>query len=122
MGNTISTRMPAGVLTMRIGTSVFVAALLFQAVSAGELLGRVPGWLNVHGVGSMGVHGGALIAAVGAIMLWRHAKWPAFTSTGLLLLTFVQSMTGGAGNLALHVPVAIVLTVLATWQLFWAWN
>lgn len=114
--------MPAGVSTMRIGTSVFVAALLFQAVTAGELLGGAPGWLTVHGLGATSVHSGALVAAVGAIMLWRQGKWPAFINTGLFLLTFVQSMTGGAGNLALHVPTAIVLTVLATWQLFWAWN
>lgn len=114
--------MPAGVLTMRIGTSVFVAALLCQAITAGELLGGAPGWLNVHGLGAAAVHGGALVAAAGATMLWRHGKSPAVINTGLFLLTFVQSASGGAGNLAVHVPTAIMLTILATWQLFWAWN
>lgn len=123
-GQPTRTGAAAGVWTLRAGVTVLAASVLLQAITAGEFLGGDASWLSAHGTGSTAVHGSSLIAVLGAILIWRPARgpaWPAHVNVVLFVLTFVQSAVGGSGNLAMHVPLAIVLTLLTGWILVWAW-
>ncbi|WP_020669498.1 hypothetical protein [Amycolatopsis nigrescens] len=112
----------AGYLTLRIGIVITAASILLQAFSAGEVLTN-GSLLSLHGAGAAGVHGGALIAAIGATLLWRPARlagWPALVTWVLFLATFAQSAMGSVTTLNVHVPLAIALTLVTTWVLVWS--
>ncbi|MFC4117548.1 hypothetical protein [Nonomuraea zeae] len=98
-------------------------AVLVQAVTAGQLMGG--GGAGLHGAGAGAVHVLGLAQVVVAVLLWRpgrQAGWPALVSVAVLLLGFVQSMLGGSGVVAVHVPLGMALFGLSVWLLVWAWR
>lgn len=80
---------------------------------------------SLHGTGATFVHVTGLLLLIAAIVLWRPGRgpgWPAWISALILLAGFAQSMTGGSGNLLVHVPLAMGLVVVATWLTGWSWS
>jgi hypothetical protein len=62
---------------------------------------------------------------VAAVLLWRLGRgvgWPALVSLAVLLLGFVQSMLGGSGAVAAHVPLGMALFGLSVWLVVWSWR
>ncbi|WP_143590370.1 hypothetical protein [Thermoactinospora rubra] len=98
-------------------------AVLVQAVTAGQLLGD--GSAGMHGIGAGAVHLVGLAQLVAALLLWRPGRgpaWPALVSAAILLLGFAQSMTGGSGAVALHVPLGMAIFGLNLWLALWSWT
>ncbi|MGI5289204.1 hypothetical protein ACQEVF_38505 [Nonomuraea polychroma] len=114
----------SGYLTaFKIAATLNTLAVLAQAVTAGQLMSG--GGAGVHGMGALAVHLLGLAQLVAAVLLWRPgrgAAWPALVSLAVLLLGFVQSMLGGSGAMAAHVPLAMGLFGLSVWLLVWAWR
>ncbi|GGP15451.1 hypothetical protein LDL08_25420 [Nonomuraea glycinis] len=100
-----------------------MAAILVQAVTAGQMMSGAAGGL--HGAGAGAVHLLGLVQLVVAVLLWRPARgvgWPALVSLAVLLLGFVQSMLGGSGVVAAHVPLGMTLFGLSVWLVVWSWR
>ncbi|TMR89163.1 hypothetical protein [Nonomuraea basaltis] len=98
-------------------------AVLVQAVTAGQLMSG--GEAGLHGMGAAPVHVLGLAQLVVAVLVWRPGRgagWPALVSLAVLLLGFVQSMLGGSGAVAAHVPLGMALFGLSVWLLVWAWR
>ncbi|MEV5888896.1 hypothetical protein [Nonomuraea fuscirosea] len=105
----------------KVVTALSTLSVLVQAVTAGQLLSG--GAAGAHGMGATAVHALALAQLVVAMLLWRPARgpgWPALVSLVVLLLGFVQSMLGGSGAVAAHVPLGMALFGLSVWLLVWA--
>ncbi|MEU4575040.1 hypothetical protein ACBI99_30260 [Nonomuraea sp. ATR24] len=99
------------------------AAVLLQAVTAGQLMegaGRA-----LHGAGAGAVHLLGLALVVSAVLVWRPGRgplWPSLVGLAVLLLGLVQSMVGGSGAVAVHVPLGMVLFGLSVWLLAWTFR
>ncbi|WP_181958055.1 NAD(P)-binding domain-containing protein [Nonomuraea mesophila] len=99
------------------------AAVLAQAVTAGQLMSGAGAGL--HGPGAFVVHLLGLVQLVVAVLMWRPGRaagWPALVSVAILLLGFVQSMLGGSGAVAAHVPLGMGLFGLSVWLVVWSWR
>ncbi len=102
---------------------VNVAAVLLQAVTAGQLLSG--GGKALHGMGAGGVHAAGLLLLIVGVLVWRPGRGPgrpALASLAVLLLGFVQSATGGSGATALHVPLGMTIMGLSVWLAVWAFT
>lgn len=100
-----------------------MVAVLVQAVTAGQLMSGAAG--GPHGAGAGAVHLLGLVQLVVAVLLWRPGRgagWPALVSLAVLLLGFVQSMLGGSGAVAAHVPLGMALFGLSVWLVVWSWR
>lgn len=113
-----------GYLTeFKILTALNTLAVLFQAVTAGQLLSGASA--GPHDIGAGAVHVLGLAQLVVAVLVWRPGRgagWPALVGLGILLLGFVQSAMGGAGVLTVHVPLGMAVFGLSVWLLVWAWR
>ncbi len=102
-----------------------VVVLLWQFVSAGELIGRFgdESWEPLHAAGAIVLHVVSGLAMLGAAALWRlrgAPLWPTVLAAVVFVLTFVQAYFGGGRTLWIHVPGAMVLTVGAVWLAVWS--
>ena len=116
---------PGPLWTFRVAATLELGALLAQAVTAGGILGGVRQEAVLHGPGSTFVHVFGLATVVAGVLIRRPGRgplWPTLAALAVLLVGFVQSMLGGSGDLALHVPMGVALTALATWLTAWSWT
>ncbi|MEV4899517.1 hypothetical protein AB0K48_60395 [Nonomuraea sp. NPDC055795] len=98
-------------------------AVLTQGVTAGQLLSGAG--TAAHGMGAGAVHVAGLLVAITGVLAWkpgRGAGWPALVGVAILLLGFAQSMTGGSGATAVHVPLALAIFGLSVWLAVWAFS
>lgn len=114
----------SGYLTaFRAAALLYAAAVFFQAVTAGQLLSGAGA--GPHGAGTGAVHLLGLVLVVTAVLLWRPgrgAAWPALVSAAMLVLGFVQTMLGGAGQVMAHLPLGMALFGLSVWLVVWSWR
>jgi hypothetical protein len=114
-----STTVPLGLLrALQVLSGLSVLSVLFQFVTAGQLLGSGGGSVAVHGAGAIALHVVTGLTTVVAFLLARRDRAflrPALVAAVVFVATFVQAALGSAGNLALHVPGAMVVTVGAVW-------
>ncbi|MGY1711538.1 hypothetical protein ACI8AC_18725 [Geodermatophilus sp. SYSU D00758] len=100
-----------------------VLVLGWQFVTAGRMLGGAD-VLTGHGVGAVALHvsTGLLLAAAALHGRATGTWWPAVVSGAVFLLTFVQAAIGSAGDMAVHVPLALLLAVGTAWVTAWAFR
>ena len=103
----------------QIAAALSALNVLYQFVTAGQLISGNNA-LAGHGAGAIVLHVLSGVAALAAVLLWRRGQ----TSRGLALLavvvfivTFIQAAIGDAGNLYVHVPLAMLLTGGVVWVL-----
>ncbi|MCK2216825.1 hypothetical protein MF672_023960 [Actinomadura sp. ATCC 31491] len=111
------------VTAFRAVTVLNTLAVLTQGVTAGQLMSGAGAGL--HGTGALVVHVLGLAQLVAAVLLWRpgrRAGWPALVALAVLLLGFAQSMLGGSGAVAGHVPLGMTLFGLSVWLLVQSWR
>jgi hypothetical protein len=104
------------------GTAVLsVLVLLWQFFSAGQLVTGEDA-LAGHGAGAIALHVATGLLLVATVLHGRRTRlwWPAALAAAVFLLTFVQAALGSSGNIAVHVPVAMVVTVGIVWLTAWA--
>ena len=120
---TTGTTRPAGglVTALRVLAALAVVVVLWQFVTAGQLLPRPSGGaLLGHQAGAIVLHVVSGLAAVAAVVLWRQGV----VSVALAALAvvvfgfgFLQAALGGYDSLYVHVPGAMLLTAGVVWLL-----
>ncbi|PZG45426.1 hypothetical protein C1I98_15585 [Spongiactinospora gelatinilytica] len=110
-GSTRTAGRAGAVLTsLRVAVALHGLSILVQAVTAGQMIGGAD-MRGLHGTGAAAVHVLGLVQLVLAVVYWRAGRgpgWPAAASLVLFLLGFGQSMTGGMGAAATHVPLGLL--------------
>jgi hypothetical protein len=108
---------------MRITATLWTAALVIQAITAGLLL-STPGGRDIHNAGALLVYLAGLAQLISAILVWRTGGGnPRFLITSAVgfALAIAQGMIGWMGVAAAHVPLgALILaggavTLAQTW-------
>ncbi|MGH3504964.1 MAG: hypothetical protein ACRDQA_29320 [Nocardioidaceae bacterium] len=104
---------------------VSVLALIYQFITAGQILSDNKPALDLHGAGAIAVHvlfGLTLLAATAHWRL-RHAPlWPTVIAAVVFALSFLQAHLGTDDTLWAHVPGALVLTVGLVWVTSWSFS
>ena len=107
---------------LRFAALASLVALLWQFVTAGQLVSGKD--LTVlHAIGAGALHVTTGLTLVAAFLHWRRTRADQHVlvcAAVVFALTFVQAAFGGAGNLAAHVPGALVVTVGVVWLAIWA--
>jgi hypothetical protein len=98
-----------------------VLALLWQFVTAGRILSGSDA-TGVHGAGAIALHVTTGLLVVATLLHARAggARWPVVVAAAVFVAGFVQAALGSAGNMAAHVPGALVLVVGTVWITAWA--
>ncbi|MGY1635666.1 hypothetical protein ACI78V_03325 [Geodermatophilus sp. SYSU D00742] len=98
-----------------------VLVLLWQFFSAGRLMSGAVGD-DGHGAGAIALHvtTGLLLLATALHGRRTRVWWPAALTGVTFLLTFLQAWLGSHGQIAAHVPVALVVTIGIVWVTAWA--
>jgi uncharacterized membrane protein len=107
---------------LRITSVASLVALLWQFVTAGQLVDGED-LLVLHAIGAGALHVTTGLTLLAAVLHWRRSRssQPVLVwSAVVFLLTFVQAWLGGAGNVAVHVPGALVVTVGVVWLVVWS--
>jgi hypothetical protein len=105
-----------------IASLASVVALLWQFVTAGQLV-TGNDILPLHAIGAGAVHVTTGLTLVAAVVHWRRTRSDQVVVVGaavVFVMTFVQAWLGGVGNVAAHVPGALVVTVGVVWLAAWA--
>jgi hypothetical protein len=113
------------VALMRVVVTLWAALVFIQPVLAGQFLDGNDDLVAVHGMNAAFVLLIALVMLIGAVLLWRPghgAAWPIGATALLLILVFAQSVLGGSGLLAVHVPLGVLLFGSAVAMLGWVWS
>ncbi|NEK60522.1 hypothetical protein GCU56_21930 [Geodermatophilus sabuli] len=102
-------------------TVLSVLVLIWQFFSAGQLVTGEDA-LGGHGAGAIALHVATFLILAATVLEGRSTRvwWPAALAAVVFVLTFVQAALGSSGDIALHVPVAMVLTVGTVWLTAWA--
>lgn len=107
-------------------TSTIAAIMLFdQAVFAGQFLGGSYDSLSVHRENASYAGISVLVSTVAAIVLrWpgRGPWWPIVACVGIFGLIGLQIVLGFARALTFHVPLGVLIIMLATVLAVWAWR
>ena len=98
-----------------------VLVLCWQFFSAGRLLVGEDA-LGGHGAGAIALHVTTALLLGATVLHGRRTRiwWPAGLSAVVFVLTFVQAWLGSHGGIALHVPLALVITVGTVWLGAWS--
>jgi hypothetical protein len=102
---------------LRLASLASLLALLWQFVSAGQLVSGGDSTAP-HAIGAGALHVTTGLTLVAAVLHWRRNRSATLVlgwAAAVFVLTFLQAWLGSAGNLAVHVPVAMVLTVGVVW-------
>lgn len=98
--------------------------VLFQGATAGEILMKSHEAKEFHEIGAIVLHVFAGLTMTAAAAHWRTARtsiWPTALSAVVFAATFVQAAYGHGRTLYIHVPLALLVLLGATWILAWSW-
>ncbi|RBY78357.1 hypothetical protein DQ238_12905 [Geodermatophilus sp. TF02-6] len=114
---------PATVRLAQAAAVLCVLVLLWQFVSAGRLLSGEDA-TGGHGAGAVALHVTAGLLLLATALEGRRTRvwWPAELAAVVFALTFVQAALGSAGEMAAHVPTALVLSAGTVWLTAWAFR
>lgn len=125
-GHAAEAKSPRWPLWVFRGTATLAAIMLFdQAVFAGQFLAGTYDALLVHRESATFAGISVVVSAIGAALLrWpgRGPWWPIAACLGLFGLIALQIIIGFARILTLHVPLGVMISILATELAVWAWR
>ncbi|GAA1117535.1 hypothetical protein NE857_22595 [Nocardiopsis exhalans] len=121
------TRNPTWLLLLRIAVGASLAALLWEFVTAGQLITYNMDALPLHYGGAFAVHAASGVQLLAAILVWRlpgagspggpgHDRLVAVVSLLAFVVGFPQAAVGTYGPLQAHVPLAMLLVALVVWS------
>jgi hypothetical protein len=117
---------PTGALRLlQVAAVLSVLVVVLQFFSAGQLLTGASGAEGVHGAGAIALHVVQGLAVVAALWLQRATRgpvWPTALALVAFVVGFAQAWTGDHAGLAVHVPGAVVTTVVTVWLAAWAFS
>jgi hypothetical protein len=113
----------------RLSMSVAALMLFDQAVFAGQFLSGSFTALHTHRENATYAGIAVLVAAGCAVLLrWpgppqgRGPVWPLLACLVLFGLIALQIVLGFTRALTLHIPVGVVIILMAVWLSVWAWR
>ncbi len=126
MTRTRDTTVAAPVSTLRpvqAAAVLSVLVLFWQFLSAGRLLVGEDA-VGGHGAGAIALHVTTGLLLVATVLHGRRTRvwWPAALAAAVLVLTFVQAWLGSHDGIALHVPLALVVTAGTVWLTAWSFR
>ncbi|MGH3705207.1 MAG: hypothetical protein ACRDT9_11305 [Agromyces sp.] len=112
-------------LFLRISLTVTAILMFGQAVLAGLFMGGQPSAFALHR--EMATVAGialivSIVAAILARRLGRAPRWPIWATVVLLGLMSLLAFAGFRSLTALHVPLAVIVILLAASLAAWAWR
>lgn len=121
------TRNPTWLLLLRIAVGASLAALLWEFVTAGQLVTYNMDALPLHYGGAFAVHAASGVQLLAAVLVWRlpgagspggprHDRLVAVVSLLAFVVGFPQAAMGTYGPLQAHVPLAMLLVALVVWS------
>ncbi|MEV3986237.1 hypothetical protein [Nonomuraea sp. NPDC049758] len=106
-------------------TTLFLAAtLLMQAFTAGQLLSN-EGGRQLHDATGGAVSVALVLQVIAALLVWRVGHGSArylIVSASMVLLTGIQFVVGASGDVAIHVPLGVVLFGAGTFLVAQVWS
>ncbi|GAA3084007.1 hypothetical protein GCM10010464_55040 [Pseudonocardia yunnanensis] len=117
-------RTGAGARTaLQVTAALSTIEILFQGATAGQIFSGNGAAEGIHGAGAIAFHVLSALMTIAAAMLWRATRgsiWPTVISALVFLIGIVQAYLGDTGVLAVHVPLALALTLGTAWVLTWS--
>lgn len=110
---------------VQVAAVLAVLNLVLQYVTAGQILPRGGPALGAHATGAIVLHVVTGVLALAAILYARAQRgpwWPSVVAVLVFVCSFVQAYFGDEGNLKVHVPGALVLTVGIVWITAWSFT
>ena len=110
---------------LQVTAVLSVLNLVVQYVTAGQILPRGGPAIGVHATGAIVLHvvtGALALAAILDARAQRGPWWPPVLAVLVFVCSFVQAYFGDAGNLRVHVPGAMLLTVGIVWLTAWSFT
>ncbi|WP_020580304.1 hypothetical protein [Actinopolymorpha alba] len=101
-----------GFRALRILVPLLAAAILLQAISAGQILSGNTAMRALHSAGMLLVLLLAILQLVAAILVWRPGRGPGRmvgSSIGLIVAIIVQAALGAAHVRGLHIPLGVLI-------------
>ena len=126
MTRTRDTTVAAPVSTLRpvqAAAALSVLVLFWQFLSAGRMLVGEDA-VGGHGAGAIALHVTTGLLLVATVLHGRRTRvwWPAAASAAVFVLTFVQAWLGSHDAVAVHVPLALVVTAGTVWLTAWSFR
>lgn len=120
-------------LLLRIAVGASLAALLWEFVTAGQLITFNMDALPLHYGGAFAVHVATGVQLVAGLLVWRlrgagsrlgprHDRLVAVVSLLAFAVGFLQAALGTYGPLQAHVPLAMLLVALIMWSAALVWR
>jgi len=112
----------ATLTAVRVAAVLTLLSILYQFISAGQLLSGHKMAQSLHGDGAIALHVITGFTAITLLIHWRvqHTnRWPWMVMVVVFGLTFVQAKLGDSDILWAHVPGAFLLTFGAIWVAAW---
>ena len=117
---------PTGALRLFQGAAVLsVLVVVLQFFSAGQLLSGTSGAEGIHAGGAIALHVVQGLAVLAALWLQRATRgpvWPTALAVLAFVVGFAQAGPGDHTGLAVHVPGAVITTVVTVWLAAWAFG
>lgn len=100
-----------------------VLVLFWQFLSAGRMLVGEDA-VGGHGAGAIALHVTTGLLLVATVLHGRRTRvwWPAGLAGAVFVLTFVQAWLGSHDGIAVHVPLALVITGGTVWLTAWSFR
>jgi hypothetical protein len=108
---------------LRVTAVLSAVELIVQGATAGQILSGSEAAGYLHGAGAIVFHVLTGLMTISAALLWRAERgsvWPSVISLLVFLVGLLQAYLGDIGVLAVHVPLAIALTIATIWVLTWS--
>ena len=126
MTRTRDTTVAAPVSTLRpvqAAAVLSVLVLFWQFLSAGRMLVGEDA-VGGHGAGAIALHVTTGLLLVATVLHGRRTQvwWPAALAAAVFVLTFVQAWLGSHDAVAVHVPLALVVTAGTVWLTAWSFR
>jgi hypothetical protein len=126
MTRTRDTTVAAPVSTLRpvqAAAVLSVLVLFWQFLSAGRMLVGEDA-VGGHGAGAIALHVTTGLLLVATVLHGRRTRvWrPAALAAAVFVLTFVQAWLGSHDAIAVHVPLALVVTAGTVWLTAWSFR
>ncbi|MER5650482.1 hypothetical protein [Streptosporangium sp. NPDC002524] len=119
-------RVPAWIVwSLRVTATLHLVTVLGQAVIAGMFVTGQVDLLAHHNLGAMITTALVGLQLIAAITLWRPGRgplWPLGVSLLQLVLVNAQIVLGQERQVAMHIPLAMVVFGMAVSMTAWTWR
>jgi hypothetical protein len=125
MAETTTRPLPWARRMFRTAVTIEVLFAIAQPVLIGGFLQGHYGSLEMHKENATFTGVAAMVMLLAAVVQWRPGRgpaWPAFASLAVVAAIVVQIIMGYARNLAVHVPLGVLIVTSDVLLLVWVWK